>query len=134
MKKKSLIIGIVLSLVAISAFLVYNYTFNSAHRDIAQEKAEITLSAEKIQKDFLENETIAITTYLDKVVEISGEITSVDGNEIILNDRVVIGFSSQDSPEILEGASVTMKGRCLGYDELLEMVKIDQATLIDKTN
>jgi len=80
MKKKSLIIGIVLSLLAISAFLVYNYTFNSAHRDIAQEKAEITLSAEKIQKDFLENETIAITTYLDKVVEISGEITSVDGN------------------------------------------------------
>jgi len=134
MKKKSLIIGIVLSLVAISAFLVYNYTFNSAHRDIAQEKAEITLSAEKIQKDFLENETIAITTYLDKVVEISGEITSVDGNEIILNDRVVIGFNNQNSLEIIEGTSVTMKGRCLGYDELLEMVKIDQATLIDKTN
>ena len=134
MKKKSLIIGIVLSLAAISAYLVYNYTFNSAHRDIAQEKAEITISAEKIQSDFLENETIAIATYLDKVVELNGEITSIDGNEIILNDRVVIGFNGQESSEILEGAFVTVKGRCLGYDELLEMVKIDQATLIDKSN
>ena len=37
-------------------------------------------------------------------------------------------------PKVVNGISITIKGRCVGYDELLEMVKIDQAIIINNEN
>jgi len=49
-----------------------------------------------------------------------------------LNDKVSVGLESDLIASLKVGASLTVKGRCLGYDELLEIVKIDQATIINK--
>jgi len=129
-KKKVVILGAILVVIAIGGF-VYNYTFNSKHRDIANEEATAALSAKELFANFQNNESLATTNYLDNVIEINGNITYVEEDEVVLNDQIQIRFNAGAMPEVKEG-EITIKGRCVGYDELLEMVKIDQATVLNK--
>ena len=129
-KKKILISGLIIA--SVVTLLVYNYVFNSKHRNIAEEKATVVLTANELHTDFSKNESLATTNYLDKVVKTTGEITAVEGNDVVLNDGVQVSFNAVNAKTHKEGATVTIKGRCVGYDELLELVKIDQATLINK--
>ena len=128
-KKKILISGLIIA--SIVTLLVYNYVFNSKHRNIAEEKATVVLSANELHSNFETNESLATTNYLDKVVETTGKITSVEGNDVVLNDGVQVSFTTANVEQPKTGTAVTIKGRCVGYDELLELVKIDQATLIN---
>ena len=130
-KSTKLIIGLVLVSLVIAAAM-YNYAFNGSHRDIANEAATEVVSATDLTTQFLNNETLATSKYLDKVIEIEGIVTSIESTEIILNDQVQISTISDIVSTQTNGVSLTVKGRCVGYDELLEMVKIDQAVLINK--
>ena len=134
MKKKQVII-ITLGLFAIIiAGLVYNYTFNSKHRDIANETATLSLSANELYAYFKDNEQLATSKYLDKVLETNGKRTSIDDKEVVLSDQIQVSFNTEFLPKISLGSMLTIKGRCVGYDELLEVVKIDQAKIINKEN
>lgn len=133
MKRKKGIILALIFLILIVGGLVYNYTFNSEHRDISSEKATVTISAKDFYSQFEANESQATTNYLDKVIETNGEITLIENNDVVLNNRVQVSFNSNEILKFQKGESLMIKGRCVGYDELLEMVKIDQATIINKT-
>jgi len=130
MRKKRYIIFGVLIIGLITALLVYNYVFNAEHRDIANEEAVVSISAEEIFDHFKVNEALATTTYLDKVIEMKGHITSIEDNDVVLSNGVQVSFNSQDTLKFQKGEQITVKGRCVGYDELLELVKIDQSTQI----
>ena len=130
MKKKLKIIIAVVAFLIVIAALVYNYVFNAEHRDIANEEATIILSADALYLKFETDEASATVSYLDKVLETKGEITSVEGNDIVLNNRIQISFNSKHESLPKKGDVLKIKGRCVGYDELLEVVKIDQATII----
>ena len=132
MKKKKVIILCVIVLAILAAFFVYDYTFNSEHRDIANEDATIALSAKVLYSDFQNDEPTATTKYLDKVIAVEGEITAIEINDIILNNQIQANFNAEQTTKTEKGNLVTIKGRCVGYDDLLEMVKIDQATIINK--
>lgn len=133
-KERIIIISVVFLFAIITAGVVYNYVFNSAHRNIATEDASMVLSANELHTHFLNDEVSATAKYLDKVLETTGEITSVENNDVTLSNKIQVSFNSEDLPKAQNGASVTIKGRCVGYDELLEMVKIDQALIIYKEN
>jgi len=133
-KSHKVIIGLVFLAVLLVASITYNYVFLGEHRDIASEQADLTISATDLNAQFLADESLATTTYLDKVIEIEGVITAIESTEIVLNDQVQIRFTSEISTSQKNGAFLKIKGRCVGYDELLEMVKIDQAVLINKEN
>jgi hypothetical protein len=132
MKRKKIIILILIILSIIILGLIYNYTFNSKHRDIAKEEASITLSSKELYSQFQKNELLATTNYLDKVIEIQGEITSIDEKEIVISNQIQVNLNVQEMNKVINKTLITIKGRCVGYDELLEMVKIDQATIINK--
>lgn len=132
MKKKLLVISTVLLVGILTALVVYNYVFQGEHRNIASEKATVSLSADEFYSHFENNEALATTNYLDKVVETKGKITLIEGTDIELNNKVQISFNSKETLKLQKGQSLTIKGRCVGYDELLEVVKIDQATIINK--
>jgi hypothetical protein len=132
MKKYYKIITAIAVVGVILAGLTYNYTFNSDHRNIANEQAEVTITATELNAQFLANEALATATYLDKVIEIEGTITAIETDEIVLNNVVQIQFDSEILTTQKTEASLRVKGRCVGYDELIEMVKIDQAVLIKK--
>lgn len=128
MKKKALLIG---GLVAAALLWgVYTFVFNAQHRNIAKEDATVTLSADALFTAFITDEATATKRYLDKVIALSGVVSTIENeNDAVLNGKIQVRFSTTSVPLVNQKA-VTVKGRCVGYDELLELVKIDQATLI----
>ena len=111
-------------------FLGYKYIYQD-HRDIQKEQAEFVVFSTSITKEFLQNSMEAEKKYLNKTIEISGVITEITENDITLNNNVFCQFSSKITTLFTTKDSITIKGRCIGFDDLLELVKIDQSTIIE---
>ncbi|WP_425237244.1 hypothetical protein [Ulvibacterium sp.] len=111
----------------ILAVSIYNYIYKG-HRDIATEWVAYSISATEIHMDFSKEDKIA--KYVDQVVQIHGNITAIEQNAIVIDDKVQVSFITDAPNDLSIAGQITIKGRCVGYDDLLELVKIDQATLI----
>lgn len=127
MGQKLKIFSIVL-VVLIVGYFSYNYVMTGGGRDLEKEKSEFNTSAVAIFAEFSANAEIATTKYLNKAVEISGKVTSVDENVIILNEKVSCQLLVLE--EVAVDSQVTIKGRVTGYDDLLEELKLDQCLIV----
>ncbi|MEP3209250.1 MAG: hypothetical protein ABJN95_08675 [Maribacter sp.] len=128
-KMKYILMGLVAFTLA-SVGLVYNMVFNAQHRQIATEATAFTIPAEDLQFHFANDETKATNQFIDKVVETHGAVTEIAENYIILENRVQVDFLNGVEEDTNKGDILNVKGRCVGFDELLLLVKIDQATTI----
>jgi hypothetical protein len=97
--------------------------FTKPHRDVTQEKG-LQLSAQALYDAFKANEADANAKYLDKAIQLSGEVTEVttnqDGNKVVnfkTNDPfVVINCTFKTDPKALKpGDNIIFKGICTGY-------------------
>ena len=59
----------------------------------------------------------------------SGVVTAVEDNTLTLNDALVAQFES--NPTVTTDQQLTLKGRCIGYDDLFEVVVIDQSIILE---
>lgn len=130
-KKNKIVIGIVMVvLIGIIAFpylknyLVYSY----GKRDVQSEAALFTSITKNIVAEFTANTAAANKKYLEKPVAVSGRITSINNKEVILDETVNCNLTSADAT-LKEGQAVTIKGRVVGYDDLLGELKLDQCNL-----
>jgi hypothetical protein len=128
MKKK--LFFVVLILIVVS-FGVYKYLYQE-HRDISSEKATHTSTVKEIFKSFVENDSLANVTYLDKTIELHGKISNIDfSNKIITVDEKLLARFNEILPgniKLLD--SIKLKGRLMGFDDLLEEIQMDQCTII----
>lgn len=129
MKKKVLIILIVL---ALAAFGVYQYAYK-AHRDIASEEATYTATVKEVYEAFVANDSLANAKYLDKTIAIRGKVTNIDDvNQMYtLDEKLSVRFSAKLPKKIRLQDSVHVKGRLVGFDDLLEEIQMDQCTVTD---
>ncbi|MFC4738519.1 hypothetical protein ACFO3U_00775 [Flavobacterium ponti] len=127
MNKKILFGFLIFSAIAIS---VYLYAYKD-HRDIANEKSAHTIKVSELQNEFAINDSLALKKYQDKTIEVNGQITSIDtdNNAIVLDEKIFASFNDSLAKEIVLGKKLKIKGRFLGYDELLEEFKMDQCFL-----
>ena len=65
---------------------------------------------------------------MNKAVEISGKVTSINENVITLDEKVSCQLLV--SEEVLLNSQVKIKGRVTGYDDLLEELKLDQCLVV----
>jgi len=121
---------VILGLLIIAAVIGYNYIYQD-HRDIEKEVAEFSMNAEEISILFSENAKAAEQKLLNKTVEISGLISDINTNEITIDDRVFCQFSNVTQTSKNKNVTIKIKGRVIGYDDLLEQVKLDQCTIIN---
>ncbi len=134
MKKKIYVIAsVLLMMLMVISFILYK-TFYSAHRDISSEKAQLSIMASELQLNYAKDDVQSNKKYTDKVIEISGEITAIEESTIVLDNMVQVDFIDERKSEFILDELITVKGRCVGYDDLLEVVKIDQALIIAKKN
>ena len=123
MKKwqKILLTLVVIGVLAAGSFVLYVYL--KPHRDVTKEKG-VVLSAQNLYDAFKTNETEANAKYLDKAIELTGEVgavsTNQDGNTVVdfkTNDpMVVINCTFKTKPGTLTpGQTITFKGICTGY-------------------
>jgi hypothetical protein len=123
---------IVLPLLVVLAvlFVLYKYLYKS-HRDIANEEVLFTTTASVILDEFKKDEVAANSKYLDKTIIIYGKITALDLKEqSVTIDAILFGKLSDTESSLKINDSIRCKGRFIGYDELLEEIKMDQITLI----
>lgn len=131
MKRKILII--VLGIVVLGS-VGYAY-INREHRDIATATVAHTVTSQELAVAFQNNEEQAVATYLNTVIEVSGAITAASASVIELSS----GISAQLQEPLTEAQEdktknspqVTLRGRCIGYDSLLEEVRLDQAFIVE---
>lgn len=128
MKKKILIFA---ALAAITAFFAYHYAYKS-QRDISSETAIFELSVKDIQTAFSTNDSLANKKYLDKTITIYGKITNLDSktNSIVLDDKVYVTFLPANQANLALNQEVKIKGRFIGFDDLIEEFRIDQGTVV----
>ena len=70
--------------------------------------------------------------YADKTITITGKLTKINPTEkSITVDEKLYGTVDSDFKNLKINDSVILKGRLIGYDELLEEVKMDQITIIN---
>ena len=120
MKKKILLFVFTLCLF----FLGYNYLFPD-HRTINQEEALFNVEASILFDEFIDNSKQAEYKYLNQTITVSGVITSFNTENIMINNKIFCKFDNIVN-KININDSIVVKGRCIGYDELLEEIKLYQ--------
>lgn len=122
---------IILVIAIVVSIFGYNYIYQD-HRDIESEQAEFTMTSSEVNQLFSENSTSAEQKFLNKTIEVSGIITDINSNDITISDSVFCQFSNNLETSLDKNENIKIKGRVIGYDDLLEQVKLDQCTIINQ--
>lgn len=113
----------VLSLVLIAVGL-YFYAYKD-HRKINEEEAVFANAAIAIKDSILQNHT----AFFNQTIEAFGVVTAVEENTLTINDALLAQF--KNSPNAIIDQQLRIKGRCIGYDDLFEMVVLDQSIILE---
>ena len=77
----------------------------------------------------IESRQVAFTNeWLNNIVVLEGVLTSKDENGITLNNRIYCQFSTRQKIVVAE-QTLQIKGRFIGYDDLLNELKLDQCII-----
>ncbi len=125
--KKILLLAIIIFIAGIVYFLTQWY---KPARDVNNEKGVIVI-ADTIVNEFANNEKAANAKYLDKPLQVKGEVSEVkknqDGKPVVMlktNDPMSgIMCTLKKDENIQLGSQITIKGICTGY--LTDVVLIE---------
>lgn len=123
MKKLILLIVVII----ISACL-YLYIFQN-HRNIANETSSYETNAINLINEFFINPTDSETKYLNKTIEVTGNVTDIDLKNITI-DKIVFCQFHENIETLTKSSQLIIKGRFIGYDDLLNQIKLDQCIII----
>lgn len=113
----------------ILAIVAYNYIYKD-HRDIASETPEHKLTSDILLNEFSTDVPNSEIKYLNKTIQVSGTISEIDGRSMVLNGAILCLFEKPISTQINVHSDVVVKGRYIGYDDLLEEIKLDQCNIL----
>ncbi len=126
-KKTKIVLASILGL-GLVLFVAYKIMLTSGARDLETEKTAFAVSTKEIVNEFATN-TSATTKYLNKAIEIKGVVTQIEDKQLIL-DGVVICAMKENVATENKDKQVTIKGRFLGYDDLMGELKLDECSII----
>ncbi|WP_223032799.1 OB-fold putative lipoprotein [Hanstruepera marina] len=126
MRKKIIIV----LLFVVIVFVGYNYVFQN-HRNIQLENASYKISALTLANEFQENLSGSELKYLDKTIQVSGKISELSNLSITLDETVYCQFLDAQNLKFKLKENIQIKGRFIGYDDLLEQIKLDQCHIIN---
>ena len=125
-KKIVAVIAVLLIIVSAGIYFYYGFLFKEA-RNIQSEMPDYSITASKLLDDYNADPKKADSLYLNKTIEITGIVTKETDSVVILENNVFCLFT-QKNPVKLINQKVKIKGKCIGYDELFQEVKLDQCT------
>ncbi len=126
--------------------LAEKYIMNETHKDTASAKADYTMSATELIREFMTNDTAANKKYLEKMILVNGNASSVD---ILADSTSTVKFADSTGSyaifsleknqfdqvrSVKQGDPVSLKGVCSGsiFSEILGTTSISfkRATFI----
>lgn len=120
---------IIFFLLLATAFSVYFYSFQS-HRDIQNEVSLYSLQSEELIREFDQNSAIALSKYSNQVITFTGTLTQQLETSLVIQNRIHCSLIDSLSPLKLK-STLVIKGRCVGYDDLLNEIKLDQCAILN---
>lgn len=124
MRPIRLIILLAVFIVVLTGIFIAVYEYYKKPADTATLRPDYVVTATVLQKEFENNETEASAKYINKIVEVTGKVSSVSvsespGSIILSTDNPVssvictlqVGITSKTS----EGGNITIRGECSGY-------------------
>jgi hypothetical protein len=143
--KKKIIYSIVAIIVVVGIWIVFNrekatqmvvdlgmaMTSSVKHRNPSTEKAKFEMTAEAFSKAFKDNAVEANKMYINQAVLIEGDITTVAGVTVTLNN-IACNIDSTEVGKIKDlkvGSKVKIQGLVVGYNDLMEEIALAQCTI-----
>ncbi|RIA08345.1 putative nucleic acid binding protein [Flavobacteriaceae bacterium MAR_2010_72] len=117
---------IILIALLVLGIFAYNYIYQE-HRNIQDETPEFVVTAVELSKEFSNDPKASERKYLNKTIVINGIITEQNENDLILNPNIFCQFEQKITTN---DTVVQIKGRVIGYDDLLEEIKLDQCNIL----
>ena len=105
--------------------------YNKEHEKTASLKANVEITATDLVSNYENDETLANSQYLDKVIAVTGTVMKIDktdestsiildgGNEL---STIICQLEDPDAKLPKEGQEVTIKGLCTGF--LMDVVLV----------
>lgn len=109
-------------------FLMYN----KPHKNFEESQPEFTIGSKDLIILYQNNPNNANNRYLDKILLLTGVVTDIEENLIILDNGIVCTLDPSQviTKNIRLGNTISIKGRCIGYDDLLEEIRIDHSFIM----
>ncbi len=126
-KKKLILVFITLSVVL--GYFSFNYIMYGGARDIQKEESAYKVSSKAIIEEFFKNTNVATKKYIDKSIEINGVITSVNDSLVSVDESVLCKMKEINKSAVIVGKNVSVKGRVIGFDDLMGEIKLDECVL-----
>ena len=89
--------------------------------DIESERAEFTVTSIDLSDEFVVNPSASEQKYLNKTIEVSGAISELNETDLTLDGSIFCQFRSKIQINIKD---ISIKGRFIGYDDLLEQINV----------
>lgn len=128
MRKKTRIFLAAAVLCISAAFVAYYYVMHGGARNISKEDTAFVVTSSHISSEFASDPEMANKKYLEKAIVVSGTVSAISGNDVTLDRTVICSFGKRTSLKI--GSPATVKGRVVGFDDLMGEVRVDQCTEI----
>lgn len=112
--------------VLLGLFLAYSTIYKSHHQI---EKLDLTFigTAGNFEDAIQESPD----DFVNAIVKLNGKISNVDPNGVILSQSIFCQFRDTESlTELKPNTEITLKGRYIGYDDLLDEIKLDQCIIV----
>ena len=133
MKRKKILIASLVTLVICGGWYGYS-EFNRKVKDLDKVRSDVKLQTTALVSAFENDETNANTLYLDKVIEVTGTVRTIEKDEkdqytIVLGEEGTMSSvrcsmdpdQNEDVTRLAPGVKIIIKGACTGFnaDELL---------------
>lgn len=114
-----------LLIVSFGAYSTYKYVYRP-HKNIEKLATSFTGNCTEFLSKIKEDTNI----WNSNIVELSGKVTSIDKNGITLNKQIYCLFKEPlKTARLKENQTIKIKGRVIGYDDLLDELKLKQCIL-----
>ena len=126
--KKNKAVFIIISIVILSVGIisVYQYISRSPKKTV-EIAPEYTGNANEFNYLVTDN----LSHWISKIVQITGKVTQVNEDGILLNGTIYCQFEDiHDLQSITENQNIVIKGKLVGFDELLMEIKLNQCIII----
>jgi hypothetical protein len=137
-KRRFVITALIITALGLVGFYGFKYYLkNKPHRDVTKEQG-IIVTADTLFNHFTTNEAAANQKYLNKAIEVTGEVAEVKKNQdsntvvVLKTSDPIFGVNctfKEDPGAIQPGNTITFKGICTGF---ISDVVINEGVLVKK--
>ena len=122
-----------LPLICILLLIVVYAVWNKPHKNYSNTRPKITIDSSNFINEFKANSTLATEKYLNQIILVNGNITDKLTKSIVLDNGIVCTLDSSSFKAlglIQINNEASIKGRFVGFDDLLEEIRLDHCFIM----